>query len=291
MVAASRVLAEIETLDPQRDCARIVFLSTCYDFPWDVVKALDIATFRVVGVPSISGLMERTGEFVERPQKRYDDTLLILAELLESGYDSERGRTAQRRMNRLHHQFEINNDDYLYVFASNVMEPIKWNRRFGWRLYTEKEKLAFFHLWGTIARRMAIKDVPATLADVESYHADFERRRLRFAPSNLAIAHATREMFAGWYPRPMRPMIRSVVTALVEDEVLDAFGFERPSRLVRSLVNTSLRLRARVLRILPRRKTPRVVTARRHRSYPNGYRVEELGAVPPPWLSASKPPY
>lgn len=50
--------------------------------------------FRTFGVPSISALLHRTEEFERRAQKRYDDTDIIVSEMMEHGYDSERGRAA-----------------------------------------------------------------------------------------------------------------------------------------------------------------------------------------------------
>jgi hypothetical protein len=38
-----------------------------------------------------------------------------------------------------------------------------------------------------------------------------------------------------------------------------------------------MRWRARILRRLPRRKTPRLRTEMRHRTYPDGWRLEDLG--------------
>jgi hypothetical protein len=78
----SRVLKEIVSLDPVADCQRIVHLSTRYDFPWDTVSALEFALFRTYCVPSISALLNSTGEFNARAQKRYDDTDLIVSELM-----------------------------------------------------------------------------------------------------------------------------------------------------------------------------------------------------------------
>jgi len=36
-------LAEIRTLDPERDCRRIVFLDTFCEFPFDTTRALELA--------------------------------------------------------------------------------------------------------------------------------------------------------------------------------------------------------------------------------------------------------
>ena len=45
----------------------------------------------------------------------------------------------------------------------------------------------------------------------------------------------------------------------------------------RRFVIGALRLRARLLRWVPARRHPRLRTEMRHRSYPRGYRIEELG--------------
>lgn len=62
-------------------------------------------------MPTISSLLAQTGYFAAHGQKRYDDTALIIAEIAENGYDSERGRAAIRRMNQIYHHFPISNGD------------------------------------------------------------------------------------------------------------------------------------------------------------------------------------
>src|SRR5438874_7661916 len=141
------ILQQIRVLDPERDHQRIVFLSTRYEFPFDTTRALEFALFRTFCVPAVSALLDRTGEFFTRAQKRYDDTDIIVSELMEWGYDSERGKRALRRMNQLHGRFEIGNNDLLYVLSTFVFEPIRWNARFGWRVMCEQERLAMFYFW------------------------------------------------------------------------------------------------------------------------------------------------
>jgi len=161
-----RILEEIRRLDPERDHQRIVFLSSCHDFPFDTTRALEFALFRTYCVPSISKLLDTTGEFVACPQKRYDDTDIIVSELMEWGYESDRGRRALRRMNRIHRRFDISNEDYLYVLSTFVYEPIRWNERYGWRPMCEQERLGFFHFWREVGRRMGIKGHPDGLRGV-----------------------------------------------------------------------------------------------------------------------------
>jgi hypothetical protein len=273
----SRVLDEIRRLDPAADCQRIVFLSSCYDFPFDTTRALEFALFRTYCVPSISALLDRTGEFRERPQRRYDDTDLIVSELMEHGYESERGKRAIRRMNGLHGRFAVSNDDFLYVLSTFIYEPIRWNARFGWRPMIDAERLGFFHFWREVGRRMNIKDIPADYPEFESFNIAYEREHFRYTEANGRVGAATRDLFASWFPRPLAPLVRSSIYALLDDPLLDAFGFPHPSRLMRGLVPGALRLRGHLLRYWPRRRRPRLRTELRHRSHPGGYTIEGLG--------------
>lgn len=151
----------ISTLDPERDCQEISYLLSCYEFPWDTTRALEFALFRVFGVAKGSPLLVQTGEFVQRTQKRYDDTVLILSEILESGgYDTPRGQAALVRMNKQHGRFKIPNDEFLYTLSTFILEPIRWNETYGWRPLTEPEKQASYFFWREIGRRMGIRTSP-----------------------------------------------------------------------------------------------------------------------------------
>jgi len=238
-------LEQIRALDPVKDHQRIVFLNTCYEFPFDTTRALEFALFRSFCVPSISTLLDRTGEFRDRAQKRYDDTDLIVSELMERGYDSERGCRALLRMNQQHGRFAIANEDFLYVLSTFIYEPIRWNARFGWRPMCDEERLAMFHFWREVGRRMGIRDIPADYAEFERYNIEYEERHYRYTEANRRVGAATVELFANWFPRILRPLVRRAIYALLENALIEGFGFPRPSSFMRRLVQGALRLRAR----------------------------------------------
>ena len=273
----SRVLDEIRGLDPVADHQRIVFLSTRVDFPFDTTRALELALFRTFGVPSISALLHRTGEFERRPQKRYDDTDIIVSEMMEHGYDSERGRAALARMNAIHGRFKIANEDFLYVLSTFVFEPIRFNARFGWRRMIGTEREALFQFWRAVGERMGIRDIPARLEDFERFTEDYEARRYRFTEANKAVGAATVELFAGWFPRPLHPLVRQAIYALLDAPARRAFGFPDPNRVIAGLTVAAMKARAVALRFWPRRRRPSLRTAMTHPSYPNGYEIESLG--------------
>jgi hypothetical protein len=283
-VGRYEILNRIRQLDPLRDHVEIYHLSCGFEFSWDTVRALELALYRTYCVPSISALLARTGEFSARPQRRYDDTALLIAEITEWGYDSERGREAIRRINRIHAQFEIGNDDLLYVLSTFVFEPIRWNARFGWRPMCEQERLAGYFFWREVGQRMRIRDIPESCEAFERFNRDYEARQFRFAETNHAIGTATRELFVSWFPSLLAPMVRMSIHALLDDTMLDAFGFPRPPSWFRRLVIGGLKLRARVVRYLPPRRRAHFFSHDSNRSHPNGYRIDELG--PPDFLAS-----
>jgi hypothetical protein len=276
-VRESRYLREIRGLDPVADHRRIVYLDVCFEFPWDTTRALELALFRTFAVPSIAALLDSTGEFARAAQKRYDDTDLILSTIVEAGYDSDEGKRAIRRMNRIHGRFAITNEDFLYVLSSFVFEPIRWNARFGWRPLIETEKLATFEFWREVGRRMAIEEIPERYEEFERFNEEYERREFRPTEAARRVGSATRDMFLAWFPGLPRRLGAPAIHALMDEGVLEAFGFPQPPRAVRAAVGGALRTRARFVAALPPRRRPRLRARRRTRTYGRDWRLETLG--------------
>jgi hypothetical protein len=276
-VRESRWLQEIRRLDPVGDHARIVRLDTCYEFPWDTTRALELALFRTFAVPSVAALLDSTGEFAARTQKRYDDTDLILSTIGEAGYDSPVGRRAIRRMNQIHGRFEISNDDFLYVLSSFVFEPIRWNARFGWRPLIEAERLASFHFWVEVGRLMAIRGIPERYEDFERFNEEYEARHFARSPAAERVGEATRDMFLAWFRWLPRRFGAQAIYALMDDRLLAAFGFPQPPSVVRAAVEGAVRARSRLVALLPARRRPRLRTTRSTRTYGREWDLESLG--------------
>ena len=237
------------TCDPRRDCQRIARYLATIAFPWDTTRALELALFRTFASPRIGGLLHATGEFEARTQKRYDDTDLIVSEIIENGFDSPRGGRAISRMNALHGRFRIANEDFLYVLSTFIFEPIRWNERFGWRRMSETEKLGWFWFWRQVGERMLIHDLPDSYAEFEQYTRAYEAANFRCTTASQSVALATRELFAGWFPALLRPLVRRSIHALLDPTLLAAFALQPAPRWLGWTAKVALRTRARVLRL------------------------------------------
>lgn len=278
----SRWSREIEKLDPSTEYERIGFILTAYEFSWDIEKALEFALFRTYAVPSISGLLSRTGEFRRHTRKRYDDTELLLSEISENGLDSARGRAAVSRVNEMHGRYRISNGDMLYVLSTFVVEPKRWIDRFGKRPLTQAEIEASVQYYRALGEKMGIRDLPDSFAGFDAYSRTYEAEHFRYADSNAEIAGLTRDLLLSFYlPKPLVPLGRPAVHALCDPPLRRAMGFPDPPGWLEWVVIGGLKLRASVLRWLPARRRPRLITARRRPTYPGGYRIEELGTFKP----------
>ncbi|NJR12963.1 DUF2236 domain-containing protein [bacterium] len=281
-MAAGRydILNRVLQLDPRTQNQEIVQLVGFYEYPWMLRKSLEFALFRTYAVPSISGLLAHTRQFHLGGQKRYDDTSLLIAEITENGYDSERGRAAIRRMNQLHRRWNIPNADFLYVLSTFIYVPIYFHERFGWRTPTPHENLANYYFWVEIGRRMGITDIPATYDAFEQFHHAYEAQHFHYTESNRQIADLTVNTFLAWYAAPLRPLVREGLYTLMDDALLRAFGYPKPHPLLTALVQGALKTLGTVIRlVMPPRRTPFYLTRQPNRTYPHGVHAGSPGAT------------
>ncbi|MER5631880.1 oxygenase MpaB family protein [Streptomyces nitrosporeus] len=269
-------LREIRRMDPVRDCAEILRLMSQYEFPWDYRQGISVAFLRDYGVPRISVLLDRTQEFERNGQKRYDDTVLFGYEMAADGFGSERARAAARHLNRIHGRYRIPNEDYLYVLATTVVGPKRWIDRFGWRALCPQEAQALAEVGKRMGAMMGIEGVPDTYAGFEELLDSYEQSMFAYDPANRRVANATFRVMASWYPAPLRPLVARFSLALLDEPLLEALGFEQQPRWARSLAERLVRARSRAVGLMPAR--PRWLPSRpRPRSYPFGYRLDDLG--------------
>lgn len=274
------VLREVTRLDPVTQHQRIAFLSASYDFPWDTQRAYELALLRTFAVPRSSGLLVATEEFTKRTQKRYDDTTIIISTIGFYGYDSPEGRAAIRRMNQLHARYEIPNDEFLYVLSTFILEPLRWNDLYGWRALTEQERQASFYFWYEVGRRMNIRSIPETLAELESWSLEYEAEHFAYSEDNELLAQVTRDLFLSWVlPKPLRGIGKPFVHVLLGSTLRKAFGFSEPPLWAKICVASGLRARKHLLRVTPPRKTP--YTLPTTRTYPAGYDLATIGPALP----------
>lgn len=269
---------EFARLDPRKDCERIAYLTAYLEFPWDMTRALELALFRTFAVPSIAELLDRTGEFTGETLRRYDDTSIIVNEILVHGFNSERGMTFIKRMNRIHGNYSISNDDFLYTLSTFIYEPVRWLDKFGWRKLYPNERLGLFYFWRAVGERMRIENIPDTYEAFEAWSLEYEERTFANTAATQRVANSTRDLLLSFYlPKPLWKMAEPLVYALMDAPLLEAMNYPLPSAAGRRRVEAIMRLRARIMRLLPKHRSPQDMTMWQFPTHPNGYSVDDVG--------------
>lgn len=266
-----------EPISSETDWVAICHRLAGYDFPWELNRSLELAVLKTFCIPHIAKLLHQTGEFEKRPQKRYDDTSLVLGNILKWGYDSPRGSAAIKQMNRIHQRFDISNEDFLYVLSLTIYEPIRWNQHFGWRLFTVTERQALFHFWCAVGERMGLTDIPPTYEAFETFNQAYEAQYCRYHPDNAAVGNAVVTLMQKWFPQVISPAVPFVVKTVADDATRTALGWAQPLPIVRLIVVGGLRLRRSLVLYLPHRRQASFIADATNKTYPSGYQLEALG--------------
>ena len=98
-----------------------------------------------------------------------------------------------------------------------------------------------------------------------------------YSEANRRVAIATRDQILEWVlPKPPYGLGEPV---MLDDPLVEAFGFPKPPLRLRQLVHGLLRARDKMFRLMPARKRPKIRTGPRKPTCPRGYRIEELGPI------------
>ncbi|HEY1099714.1 MAG TPA: oxygenase MpaB family protein, partial [Myxococcota bacterium] len=278
------VAKHIASLDAERDAMQIVSLLAMHEFPWDIVRAHELALFHTYGSRSVSTLLDRTGEFRTRGQKRYDDTRLLIGHIIESAFggaavvEDDAGLRALAQMNHIHSFYAIPNDDYRFVLWTFIDFPIQWLKQYGRRAFTPHEERAWFNGWIEIGRRMGITDLPVDKAAFDAFVDAYEQREFVPCEASRNVADATIGVMQAWVPAPLRGSVVSVASCLMRPRLRTALGYPTPLAWLSSSIDAALKVRARFKRVLSFEKHPAALSDAVNRTYPgNHYSIEQLG--------------
>ncbi|WP_086828046.1 oxygenase MpaB family protein [Allokutzneria sp. NRRL B-24872] len=267
----------LNILDPAKDCHEIHHGYARQEFPWDYGRGLEVALLKACCVPEISEALAESGHFTRAGQKRYDDTRILLGEIVAHGFDSPRGRQSISQINRAHHGFDLANEDMLFVLSTFVFEPIRWIDEWAWRATTPAERLGSFHFFAEIGRRMGVKDLPTDHDSFLRFNLDYEKRRFRYAATNANLGRAVLGVYSSWYRAPIRALVSSTLLCRLDEPARAALGLPEPGRLTRAARTLGLRTHAAAELLLPR-TTARLFARPAARSYPHGYDLADIGA-------------
>lgn len=268
--------AEYLKLDPIKDHETIVKWMVVDTWRFDLVRATEVALLKTFAIPSIAKILVESGEFLNRTQKRYDDTDLLLSLFVENGHSSAVGRQAIRRINRMHARHpHITNEQMLYVLSTFVVDPLIWIEQYGRRPLFPVEKEASFQFWTQVGRLMGIKDLFQSLDEMVAYHERYEQKYMVYSEYNARLYQHVLPTVAKMMPKGVGPLVTWLLPALMSPRLCAAFGVTPHSRMKRAAVQALFRARSQAARFIPGKPVFR--TQQPHPTYPHGFVNERLG--------------
>ena len=124
---------------------------------------------------------------------------------------------------------------------------------------------------------MQIKNIPCSLTEPEKFVHEYESKNFICEDTNHAVGNATVNIVKGWMPFFAKPFVLPVMKCLLDEKMLKALGYSFPAVMLKVSVKAAMRLRALGLRKITFRKYPSFVTTEYNRTYPKGYKMEQLG--------------
>ncbi|KAH7300048.1 hypothetical protein KP509_24G042500 [Ceratopteris richardii] len=223
------------------------------EFPFIFKHSLEYSFFRSSAIPSISRIMKQSGNLSNNSSKRFDDTDIILRELVMHHVDGDRGSVAIRRLNFIHSRYKINNADLLYVLSLLVIEQPDWISKYGYRNVTQTEKNACYTIWHDIGVRMGIKNIPASFEGFALYKQEYEANHMLFAKTNTEVGDVIMKLFLTSVPQLFEPLTRRLMYAFMDDRSRKAFGYPQQPAWLTKFVHSLLKLHGFVVSFLPPR--------------------------------------
>lgn len=268
----------LDAMDPATQAHEIYRESALVEFPQDLEIAFHLSYCRPLAVPRMAQLLAHTGHSQSQPRKRAMDTALFMFELIDHGPDHERGREVIRALNRMHHRWQIDEEDYRYVLSTFAVVPVRWIDQWAWRPTTGGERQAGVNFYAEIGRRMNIKDMPATYDSWVALFDAYEAKHFAPSPEGTALMKHVQTLIERELPAPLRRLGGSVTGALLDQRTRAALGLPEPSAALVGSIRAALRLRAAAeRRARPRPRSRFNSGGPVEGLYPHGYDVTDLG--------------
>ena len=248
-------LRRIRSLDPEVDHDEILRLTARFEFPWDYSQGTGIAFMRDYGVPSIAASsIARGSSRTTAPSAT--TTPSSSATRPPSTASTHRGRTPRCAGSTASTATTTSPT----TSSPTSSPPPSSARSAGSRptagaASTDHELAAITKVTTRFGELMGIKDLPTTYDGYLALLVDYERRHFAHTPEATRLAEASIRIAQEVAPAPLRPLLRRVTIAVMDEPLREVLGLPRQPRWFVRAVRNGLRARGRLLRLAPPRRT------------------------------------
>lgn len=244
--------------------------------PAESFAAFQLAFLRPFAVPRMADLLLRAGNVTADAELRAYRTGLQMYEVIAGRLDSPRARTVLSHINRAHAAHHISEEDFNYVLDAFIVVPLRHIENYGWRRPTALERHATVEFYRALGSRMAIRDLPATYADVAERFDTYEAANVGQSVSTLQLGKLTLEVLRRRLPSPVKPYASQLFSAQLHDaRVADALGLPSPSSALQGALQPVLRAQGALV-AFKHRNRPFFTAGQPARPFPSGYSLPDI---------------
>jgi hypothetical protein len=259
-VSRKWIRRRIEQLDPYADYAEIWALSYIYnvtDFELHWVFTLANPHLGVTQWGAEASYRGGQGALVVQAEARAANTNDHMLLWAEHGPESPVTAKAVDIVNKLHAKWAkpypgafSHSDDFVYLFSDAATAEDTLRRSLGLPGWSAKQKIAAHRYWCELASLFTVEG-GAKLTDVDKMPESFdamaayaEAYLARPWPDNPVGAAFTEalldECTRRWFPRPLRPFGRALVTSFFAPSLFRAYKMSPPNRMMRTLARATI---------------------------------------------------
>ncbi|MDX1757069.1 MAG: hypothetical protein R3175_13490 [Marinobacter sp.] len=214
-----------------------------HDFPLEFLIAGELAQFQTYAIPSISRLLHRTAQYEQDGLKRLDDTRATMTVIFSNPEGSAKRQAMIQHLNWIHGHYTISNEDSLYTLLRLFLNPVEWIQRWGWRALSQEELDLLVAELVSVGKAMNIQFQDETFEGLNRWQQAYRAEREHYHPDNQAVALGTIHGLKAYFPRWLRPLVPTLVSALLEDkDLLRHLGLTPASRFQQATVSSLLGL-------------------------------------------------
>ncbi|MGW1025609.1 oxygenase MpaB family protein [Streptomyces sp. NPDC002577] len=252
----------IEELDPETDYAEIYRLSTTYyGTPMLGNFQFWFHVFHFVTSERTAQAIFRNddGAFLNKSDRRSSDTMGHLVSWYEHGPGSPVTEVSVGVVNKLHQHWAkqypdaLNRiEDYIYVCAYFATFHHRILATLGLPGWSPKQKAAAVKVWNELSESFTLGDgrlmtevtseLPRTFEEMERIVDDYLGQDVGANPTGSKFAHIALDRYAEtWFPRPLLPIGRAMITCTLHPQVMKTFQLKQPSPIARRLGRWALK--------------------------------------------------
>lgn len=245
-------------LDPETDWLEIWQLSSLYgknDFQFHWFYAVTFPYFLITERGAETVYRDGAGKLDRQSTKRVDDTVDHMVVWWEHGPDAPQTRQSVHMINQMHAHWARTypgnfsfEEDYVNTLCYEAASMHRVMRSLGLPGYSEKQQRASHRFWSRMAPLFLLEDgspvtgFPEDFAGCVAFLEEYENRPWPVSEAGTRAAASIVEHFATrWFPAPLRPFGRALVTSFYGEAILRVHRVPRPSRPLRAAARTLMR--------------------------------------------------